>query len=533
MTYADLLLAIRLAQAKTGTGKTLAFLLPVIQNILKADPSLEGRWRGDDGPTSSDIRAIIISPTRELAEQIAIEAKRVVRSTGIIVQTAVGGTRKREGLRRIQEDGCHILVGSPGRLIDLFSDENTGVKAPKLSALVLDEADRLLDIGFAPDIARLQQYLPRRQKTDRQTLMFSATVPREVMRMVRQTMKPDFQFVKTVDENEVPTHLAVPQNLVYLNSLENQMPALLELIRHGVAKHKANPEKIRPFKAIVYFNSTAEVSLAQEVYRNLIDFGDRSSGLIPDVPFTEMHSRLTQGQRTKNSNMFRRASSCILFSSDVTARGMDFPDVTHVIQMGVPRDRETYVHRLGRTARANKAGEGWLLVPDIEYGMLRSKLQKLPLQEDTTTLPAAAIDMTKPTQSDPTVSSTLSQVTNAYRLVPVDDKTKTYLAYLGVYGYIGNKTKLVNIMNRVAQYGWGMLQPPKVSERTAQKLGLSRVPGLNIGRSEYPPRALDSGFTRGRGDNFEGDRRRYSFSRDRSPPHRQAPWTQRGRSSNW
>src|SRR5699024_10117466 len=139
--------------------------------------------------SASDIRAIIISPTRELAEQIAAEARKVAGSTGVIVQTAVGGTRKREGLRAIQERGCHILVGTPGRLHDIFSDPYSGVSAPKLSALVLDEADRLLDIGFYPVIQDIQSLLPNRNEVDRQTLMFSATLPQGVLSMVKDTMK--------------------------------------------------------------------------------------------------------------------------------------------------------------------------------------------------------------------------------------------------------------------------------------------------------------------------------------------------------
>src|SRR5690606_4856759 len=104
---------------------------------------------------------------------------------------------------------------------------------------------------------------------------------------------------------------------------------------------------------------------------------------LPNVRLVEMHSRLTQAQRTRNSDIFRRSKSAILFSSDVTARGMDFPDVTHVIQIGVARDRESYIHRLGRTARANKTGEGWLILTDLDYKDFRSKLVGLPIEEDS------------------------------------------------------------------------------------------------------------------------------------------------------
>lgn len=469
------------AQAKTGTGKTLGFLLPVIQRILQ-DPSLEtrrGRWNSD----ASDIRAIIISPTRELAEQIAAEANKVVKDTGVVVQTAVGGTQKREGLRRIQRQGCHILVGTPGRLIDLLSDSANGISAPKLSAFVLDEADRLLDDGFAPDVARIQSFLPDRRELDRQTLMFSATMPAEVMKMVKTTMKPDFIFLRTVDPNETPTHLKVPQKMVVLDGLENQMPAVLELVKQSVDKHLADPENARPFKAIVYYNTTAEVALAMSCYSFIID-NPANSETVPRLFYTEMHSRLSQGQRTRNSELFRNCKSGILFSSDVTARGMDFPNVTHVIQCGIPRDRETYIHRLGRTARANKSGEGWLIIPEDEIYGFQTKLRKLPLKEDTDSLPSATSSMTKPELADPQVAELFSAVQEAFKATPRSDKHSAYRAYIGAYGHVGKK-ELIKMINRVALNAWCMEEPPAISSLLASKIGLARVPGVNIGVNNH------------------------------------------------
>lgn len=495
----------RAAQAKTGTGKTLGFLLPVIQRILQ-DPTLErrrGRWNSD----SSDIRAVIISPTRELAEQIAVEANRVVENTGIIVQTAVGGTQKREGLRRIQRQGCHILVGTPGRLIDLFSDSTTGISAPKLSAFVLDEADRLLDDGFAPDIAQLERFLPDRRNLDRQTLMFSATMPPQVMKMVQNTMKPDFIFLRTVDPNETPTHLSVPQKLVFLDGLENQMPAVLELVKKYVEKYNADPENVRPFKAIIYFNTTAEVATAMACYKSIVSGRERSQ-TVPRLLYTEMHSRLSQGQRTGNSNFFRHCTSGLLFSSDVTARGMDFPNVTHVIQCGIPRDRETYVHRLGRTARANKTGEGWLIIPEDEIYGLRGKLRDLPLQEDAKTLQTASSIMAKPDRAEPQVAELFSEVQRGFQSVPKSDKYATYRAYIGAYGHVGKK-ELIKMINRVATHAWGMEEPPALNRTLASKIGLANVPGVRIGVDNDLEENNSFGGGNGGGKfrgNFGGDR---------------------------
>ncbi|EGC43599.1 ATP-dependent RNA helicase MSS116 [Histoplasma capsulatum var. duboisii H88] len=517
-----------LAQAKTGTGKTLAFLLPVIQNILK-DQHLAQRPRFSRNQTdASDIRAIIISPTRELAEQIAVEARKLVSNTSIIVQTAVGGTKKREGLMRIQRDGCHILVGTPGRLIDIFSDPNSGVAAPKLSALVLDEADRLLDIGFAPDIQELQTYLPHRRDVDRQTLMFSATVPREVMSMVRQTMKRDFAFVKTVQEDEIPTHLTVPQKAVFLRGMENQLPAIFELAKQGIEKHRSDPANNMPFKAIVYFNSTAEVTLAKQAFAAMRSSASSFSHPLPDTQSYEMHSRLTQDQRTRFSNMFRSSKSAILFSSDVTARGMDFPDVTHVIQIGIPRDRETYIHRLGRTARANKKGEGWLFTLDLDSGNLRRALRDLPIQVDDSSLLTAAADMTTDIGHPPWVSDIFSQVKSGFKTVSIKDKSAAYAAYLGVMSHIRDKFEVVRIINQLSTHGWGLREPPAFSATTAYKLGYKGVPGLNTKNPYENEDARESSGSRGSYGSINSYGSRGYGSRDNFTPR--TPYGSRGSS---
>lgn len=350
-----------IAQARTGTGKTLAFLIPVLENILRADPGL--RHRRGDRATASDVRALIISPTRELAEQIAVEAKRVVAGTGVVVQVGVGGTEKRASLQHMQRQGCHLLVGTPGRLNDLLSDPSSQVAAPRLHTFVLDEADRLLDDGFWPEIQAIQSLLPSPDKVERQTLMFSATIPDEVVHLVEETMRPNFRFVRTVADGEQPTHERVPQRLVVLKSFENVMPALLELCMRERSKAGAPP-----FKAIVYSAANAHVSLAAAAFRALSTPNAEGFSRHPMHPtkIIEMHSRLTQRQRTYASDAFRRAESAVLFSSDVTARGMDFPNVTHVVQIGMPATRDVYVHRLGRTARGDKSGEGWILLTGEE-----------------------------------------------------------------------------------------------------------------------------------------------------------------------
>ena len=504
----------RIAQARTGTGKTLAFLIPTLQNIITNDPSLEkpDRTVGRRRRQEPDIRAIIISPTRELAQQIGDEAWKLVRSTGVMVQTAVGGTGKREGLDRIKNDGCHILIGTPGRLKDILSDPRDGISAPNLSAFVLDEADRLLDAGFAPEIKEIESLLP--DKSTRQTMMFSATVPRDVVQLAKSFMRRDFTFVQTVKPGEQETHERVPQRLVHTQGFENLLPALLELCTRELKQ--GDPDM--PFKAMVFSNASAEVSLAAETFRHLRKPGanvfDRSKHLLGDTQIVEIHARLTQSRRTRASEEFRRARSAIMFTSDVSARGMDFPNVTHVIQLGIPPTRDTYVHRIGRTARGDKTGEGWLLSPKIESRETVTRLKDLPLQPDSS-LATAEIDMTQDAQIPASVAELLTQVTEATQRVLPEYKTAAYTSSLGTYTWFPQKQRLVDAMNTRTKYGWGMDTPPPISYSLATKLNINRLQGLNIdssgGRFSATRDFGDRGFSK---PGFRRDDHGESFSRD-------------------
>ncbi|KAI4191198.1 MAG: hypothetical protein L6R41_000245 [Letrouitia leprolyta] len=468
-----------LAQARTGTGKTLAFLIPVLQNIINYDPKLERRGYRQPRTSPDDIRAIIISPTRELAEQIAVEAKKLTRNTGVIVQTAVGGTQKSLGLRAIKTQGCHIMVGTPGRINDILSDPYSQVRAPDLSAFVLDEADRLLDQGFAPEIEAIQKLLPDRNDVDRQTLLFSATVPREVVEIVRKMAKPNFSFVRTVQDGEQQTHEKVPQKLAIIKGLENQIPALVELSKREIARKDE-----MPFKALVYFNATADVSLAATILRNLKNPGESIYHRHPfgSTKVFEIHARLSQRERTVAADAFRRADSAIMISSDVTARGMDFPNVTHVIQMGVPSDRDVYIHRIGRTGRSDKKGEGWIFLTPMEFQKAKQRLYDLPVEEDHT-LETAKVDMTQDAQLPEDVAKILTQTIDASRMANFSLKSASYKASLGVTSWAPPRA-LIESLNRRAKYCWGLETPPKIAPALAKRLGLMRVPGVELGVDE-------------------------------------------------
>ena len=349
-------------------------------------------------------------------------------------------------------------------------------------------------------------------------MMFSATIPREVVTLVRSAMKPDFQFVRCVRDDEEPTHARVTQRVVTVNGFENSLPALVELCARSIEASKQ--PGARPFKTIVYFNSTAEVTLATSALQNLQKSGGPSTDSLgarftahPWSPtrILEIHARLSQGQRTAAADTFRRAESGILLSSDVTARGMDFPNVTHVIQVGVPSTRDQYIHRIGRTARAGKEGEGWLLINRMEVQETQYRLTKLPIQKDES-LATATVDLTQEAQVPAAAGEVLSMYQQAIQKVSTADKAAVYRAFLGVYAWFGRKSLLVERMNDLAKFGWGMREPPLISPNLARRLGLAAIQGVNIGHDLEGPN--DRGMGGGRDRGFGGGRGGFGGSRD-------------------
>lgn len=456
-------------------------------------------------------------------------------------------------LRMMKQEGCHILVGTPGRLNDILSDEYSGVRAPKLTALVLDEADRLLDQGFLPAIQEIQQRLPSREDVNRQTLMFSATVSRDVVKMAREIMKPNLHYVRTVHDDEEPTHERVPQKVVTVASLENLLPSVLELCQREIQAAETRGANGRPFKAIIYFPATAETTLAANIFFNirksgLPDESERAdyrhgrrdmpsqdaatsssaygtSPLGRNTRVYEIHSRLSQVQRTRAAEHFRTSETAILMSSDVTARGMDFPGVTHVIQVGLPTDRDTYVHRLGRTGRAGKEGEGWLFMPTTALNEARIRLGKLPLVRDTSFETATAdfsnlVAGAPPPTLSPEAQKMFDAVRDGASKVEQSQFVHTYMALIGVYQWMSNKEWLIRAMNRLATIQWGMREPPQVSRSLSGRMGLLGTPGLKVGGGA----ADGSDFRRsgGRGESSSSSSSRFGGG-DRAERYRDRP----------
>uniref|UniRef100_A0ACD5VYF5 Uncharacterized protein n=1 Tax=Avena sativa TaxID=4498 RepID=A0ACD5VYF5_AVESA len=425
-----------LAKAKTGTGKTVAFLLPAIEVLSELSSSQRSQLR-------SSINLLVMCPTRELANQVAVEAKKLLkyhRSLG--VQVVIGGTRITQEQRNLQANPCQILVATPGRLIDHlentpgFSSRIRGVKV-----LVLDEADRLLDMGFKRDIEKIISFIPK----ERQTLLFSATVPAEVRQISHLAMHKDYKFINTVQEGDEETHAQV--NQMY-------MVAALDLhfsILYGVLKkHVAEDAE---YKVIIFCTTAMVTKLVAEILSQL------------KLNVREIHSRKTQSARTKVSDEFRRSKGLILVSSDVSARGVDYPDVSLVVQVGVPSDRQQYIHRLGRTGRKGKEGQGILLLAPWEQHFLGS-VSDLSIAE---------------TVAPPVNPSIQAEVQVAIRKVEMKTKESAYQAWLGYYNsnktISRDKSRLVKLAEEFSQ-SMGLEIPPAIPKLILRKMGLINVPGL-------------------------------------------------------
>lgn len=448
--------------------------MPVLQRIIEQDPSLATRHARRRSARADDVRAIILSPTRELAEQIAVEAQRLAQNTGIVVQRAVGGSAKGAMLRQVQRQGCHLLVATPGRLNDILSDPNSGIDAPNCAALVLDEADRMLDVGFSRELEQIVSFLPNRKEVPRQTLLFSATIPKSVISLAKTYVDPyNFEFVQTISENDEPTHHKVPQHIVTCKGLENVYATLVELVQREIQASKTTGE---PFKAIVFLPTTLSVVLANSMFMSLRNM-DRG---IPYV--SNIHSRLSQDRRTKAAESFKRSHTGILLSSDVTARGMDFPNVTHVIQICAPPDEEQYIHRLGRTGRAGKGGQGWLLIMDDEIRHVRSMMRHLPIKP-ASDLQSPKLDMHSEEVKQGTApgSEFANKTIAAFAGIPKDQLEETYTSLIGVtVRSIDSKQKVVDRLNDFVT-AFGLPEPPAIAPRVAQNLGFGNVRGINIG----------------------------------------------------
>jgi ATP-dependent RNA helicase RhlB len=304
-------------KAQTGTGKTAAFLTAIIDDLLR-NPIAEKRYAGE-------ARALVIAPTRELVIQIAEDAKALCKYTDLKIHTLVGGMDYAKQQRRLHDTYVDILVATPGRLLDFCG--NKDVYLDQLEILVIDEADRMLDMGFIPQVRQIVRQAPK--KEERQTLFFSATFTEDVHNLVAQwTYKP---ITVEIQPENVATD-TVEQH-VYLVSTEEKYTLLYNLIQQEHVE-----------SMIVFANRRDECrDLQEKLQRHGIQAGLLSG-------------EITQNKRVSTLEAFKRGDMKVLVATDVAGRGIHISGISHVVNFTLPEEPEDYVHRIGRTGRAGKTG---------------------------------------------------------------------------------------------------------------------------------------------------------------------------------
>ena len=351
------------ASAQTGTGKTAAFMLPTLQRIAVEKPrgvenpdakerdaaagrnAVSGRnaKRGDakrgDAKRNAYPRALIITPTRELAAQIDAVAKSVCASTGQQAVIVTGGARYKHQITALQK-GCDVLVATPGRLIDLLDKKHTCLE--NIQVLVLDEADRMLDMGFWPSVRRIMEQLPKAH----QTLLFSATLPASITSTIDALLK-DPERIEIARTGQ--TAATIEQHLCSVT--QGQKPQLLKAL---IDSFDPAPERV-----LVFCRTKSRVD---SIYKNL-----KAAGLKVDV----MHADRPQKARARALERFRSGAIQVLVATDVMSRGIDIQGIDAVINFDVPLDPEDYVHRIGRTGRAGAAGQAYTFMGPDEVTPLR------------------------------------------------------------------------------------------------------------------------------------------------------------------
>ena len=351
------------ASAQTGTGKTAAFMLPTLQRIAVEKPggaekpdakepnasakpnaaagrgAKRGSTKRGDSKRNAYPRALIITPTRELAAQIDDVAKSVCASTDQQAVIVTGGARYKHQITALQK-GCDVLVATPGRLIDLLDKKHTSLE--NIQVLVLDEADRMLDMGFWPSVRRIMEQLPKAH----QTLLFSATLPASITSTIDALLK-DPERIEIARTGQ--TAATIEQHLCSVT--QGQKPQLLKAL---IDSFDPAPERV-----LVFCRTKSRVD---SIYKNL-----KAAGLKVDV----MHADRPQKARARALERFRSGAIQVLVATDVMSRGIDIQGIDAVINFDVPLDPEDYVHRIGRTGRAGAAGQAFTFMGPDEVTPLR------------------------------------------------------------------------------------------------------------------------------------------------------------------
>jgi len=305
--------------AQTGSGKTLAYLLPALVHI-SAQPPL----RPGDGPIT-----LVVVPTRELAMQIQLEAMRYGETLGIRDAVVYGGTPRGEQAQNLRR-GAEICVATPGRLLDFLESEVTNLK--RVTYLILDEADRMLDMGFEPQLRRIVSQI----RPDRQTLMWSATWPREIQRLARDFCREDPVKI-TIGASETCVNPNISQQIVVTTEIDKRQ-RFFDWIKD------VSPPRVEQPKILVF----ADTRRAADAICHALRAEQFSA--------SALHGDKPQHERDHIMYEFRTGRSSILVATDVAQRGLDIRDISYVVNYDAPKTKEDYIHRIGRTARAGAHG---------------------------------------------------------------------------------------------------------------------------------------------------------------------------------
>ncbi len=305
-----------LACAQTGTGKTAAFALPILQLLTEGKPPHPGR---------RDIRVLVLTPTRELASQIAENFSEYGKKLPFRTAVVFGGVNQNSQIRTLNQ-GVDILIATPGRLLDLMQQNQVQLRG--LQILVLDEADRMLDMGFIHDVRRIISRIPH----SRQTLFFSATMPPEIRKLSEQILKNPVR----IEVTPVASTVEKIEQLVYHVESRQKVPLLIHLLK--------NPKILR---ALVFTRTKRDANRVSEALNH--------SGIRANA----IHGNKSQAARERALESIKKGECRVLVATDIAARGIDIDHVTHVFNHDIPNISESYVHRIGRTARAGTEGSAF------------------------------------------------------------------------------------------------------------------------------------------------------------------------------
>ncbi|MDQ0392367.1 DEAD/DEAH box helicase [Labrys monachus] len=324
--------------AQTGTGKTAAFALPILQRLSAS--------RHGAGPKG--VRALILAPTRELALQIEESFRTYGANLRFRTAVVFGGVSQLPQVKALS-DGVDILVATPGRLLDLIQQRK--VRLDKVEVLVLDEADRMLDMGFSRDVLKIVDETP----LDRQSLLFSATMPKTIKKLGDEIL-------------DNPVHVEVTPEVVTVDKIEQHVFHVPASVKRSLLIHLLNDPAM---SRVIVFTRTKHGA------NRVSDHLDRAG-----IPSAAIHGNKSQNARQKALEDFRSGATRILVATDIAARGIDVDDISHVINFEMPVEAESYVHRIGRTARAGRSGIAYSFCDPNERDELKAieRLTKKPLQ---------------------------------------------------------------------------------------------------------------------------------------------------------